>query len=130
MNQGTALGVSLSIAALVGVLGGLFLGGPALFADGSNDERMVVVAILVVVLGLTGVGVGFIAPSGRNIAPWILSAPTILLSVFILSRESGILVTALLLVAGAVGFSLAGVWLGAKTRLRRVRVDGTQTKTP
>lgn len=130
MNQGTALGLSLSIAAVVGLLGGFFLGGPALIADGPTDERTVVVAILAVVLGMTGFGVGFLAPQGRNIAPWILCAPTVLLSVFILSRERNILVTALLLVAGAIGFSLAGVWLGARTRLRGAPADRTQATTP
>lgn len=125
------LGVSSAVAVAIGIGGALFFAGPALFADGSDDERMAVVAILASVLGVGGFGLGFAVPTSKKLVPWFLAAPTVLLSAVLAWDEGNILVTALLLVAGAIGFSLAGVWLGARIRLRRASaVDGTQSKTP
>ncbi|HEX9815538.1 MAG TPA: hypothetical protein VGB18_01045 [Candidatus Thermoplasmatota archaeon] len=131
MQRRAKLGISLTVAAVVGFAGALFLAGPALFADGSNDERLAVVAILALVLGVAGFGLVYWAPVTKKIAPWLLAAPTILLSVVLAWDDRNMLITALFLVAGAIGFSLGGVRLGARIRLRRApRPNTSQTKTP
>lgn len=118
------MAISLGVAALVGIAGALFLAGPALFADGPADERMTVVAVLAIVLGLCGVGLGFFATNAKTLLPWFLAAPTIIIAIAFAAMERSILVVALLLIAGAIGFSLGGVLLGARLRRRRTSSEG------
>lgn len=129
MKDSVRLALGVSVAALVGIAGALFLAGPALFADGSDDERMAVVAILAALLGLAGLGLGSLAPNAKRILPAFLAGPTLLISVGLAALENNILVVALLLGAVAIGFSVGGVFLGARLRGRRPDAS-RQTKTP
>ena len=119
MENRAKVGWALTAAAVVAIGAAVLLAGPALFADGPMDERMTVVAILVFVLGLAATGVAFGVPGARNAVPWVLAAPTVIVSVLMGARETGIWLVAFLLIVGSIGFSWAGALLGARLRARR-----------
>ena len=115
--------MALTIAIVAGLAGALFLAGPALFADGSLQERLAVAALLVAILLLGGLGIGYLSPESRRISPWLLAVPTVLISIYFSLDEATTRQLGISLMGGGLGASFAGVLLGARLRLRRAPLD-------
>lgn len=105
-------------AAVVGLAASFFFAGPALIADGPLSERMVAVALSVVVFGIVGLAIGALYPSGWKWSGAALAAAALPVPI-LLGREMLLLAVIILLSDAAAG--LSGAWLGALSRRRRGR---------
>jgi len=103
-----------SIAA--GSVVALMTAGPALFADGDDAERMVVLGISVIIFVLLGLVAGLIAPRGWKGAGTALFVPVVPVALFF-GLEMPVL--ALVFVLSDAAAALLGAWTGARVRMRR-----------
>jgi ABC-type uncharacterized transport system permease subunit len=109
----------LAVASLLGVGAALLLAGPALFADGPMDERLTVVAMLSLFLGVVAFVGAALAPNIRNLLLLPLLLPVAVITIALVALEPGMLTVGLFILVGPTGFSLGGSKLGAFLRSQR-----------
>jgi hypothetical protein len=121
---GPRLGTALVcvLAVVVGAVAGLFTAGPALFADGGMQERIVALVISVALYFVLGMGVGALRPRAWRLVACCLYLP-LLVVLALYGREALDTVQfSLLLVGFALGdlaAALSGSLLGSRLRAGR-----------
>jgi hypothetical protein len=110
------------LAVVLGAVAGFFTAGPALFADGAMQERIVAVAISVAIYFVLGMGVGSLRPRAWRLVACCLYVPLLAVLALFGGEALDTVQFSLLVVGFALGdlaAALSGSLVGSRLRAGR-----------